>query len=468
MRPQLDDFINKKLEQREFEFKDAYWADALDLIEADEKGKRRGFWFLLLAGLVLLTGLGYATYAPYMQQLHHPSDENSSFVTDNTVKNINLDRPVSENNATTIENQFTSNENKTSEIASNDNTSSNQNVEISNKETQDPKPKVHTSINNSVLGVTPPTDTNGFTTKQEVAEAATPITTVTTTSSSLNPNSISDVATTDLTSKNAIQTPITAVEAARSASPTVGLEIQDIQALTSEMADLPAIVPTWEVPDNFDHLYKKNLFSAGIRAGSLMYLSLPNGQIGYTFGFAGKYKLNEKWSFNTDILYHVRRHQFNITNEANIIEYSFGRTETTQTLRPSELHSFEVPLYVSVGFGKLNESKGFDFYQTKRYHKHTLDIGVAPTFLYGTKGALEIEGSELLEKGWIKTDAYQKIYASALVGYNYHIREYFAVGIRARYAVGGIIDNQFEFPQGVDITQPDKLYFEFNAKFYLF
>ena len=58
----FDDFIKGKFEQREFEFKDEYWDNALDLIRIDEKKQFRKRVAFYTLGAVLLLTIGLSSY----------------------------------------------------------------------------------------------------------------------------------------------------------------------------------------------------------------------------------------------------------------------------------------------------------------------------------------------------------------------------------------------------------------------
>ena len=58
----FDELLRNKLNQRKFEWDEAYWESAQELIATQEEGKkRRGFWIWVFAGL-LLVGTGAALY----------------------------------------------------------------------------------------------------------------------------------------------------------------------------------------------------------------------------------------------------------------------------------------------------------------------------------------------------------------------------------------------------------------------
>lgn len=54
----IDQFVQKKLAKRNYEFQDAYWHAAEKLIVADEQRRKRRWWFFMALGLILLLGGG--------------------------------------------------------------------------------------------------------------------------------------------------------------------------------------------------------------------------------------------------------------------------------------------------------------------------------------------------------------------------------------------------------------------------
>lgn len=60
----LDQFLKDKLDSRSFEYQDAYWEAASELL-GDQKRQRRGFWVWMLLGIGLVSGtIGWAMFSP--------------------------------------------------------------------------------------------------------------------------------------------------------------------------------------------------------------------------------------------------------------------------------------------------------------------------------------------------------------------------------------------------------------------
>lgn len=60
----LDQLLKQKLDNRSFEYQDAYWEAASELL-GDQRRKRRGFWVWILLGIGLVSGsIGLAMFSP--------------------------------------------------------------------------------------------------------------------------------------------------------------------------------------------------------------------------------------------------------------------------------------------------------------------------------------------------------------------------------------------------------------------
>ncbi len=69
---QLDDFLKRKLQERQHEMKPGYWAAAQELIDAQAdqpKKKRRGWWLLLILLIGSSVGFGYWLNHRYLEQV---------------------------------------------------------------------------------------------------------------------------------------------------------------------------------------------------------------------------------------------------------------------------------------------------------------------------------------------------------------------------------------------------------------
>lgn len=475
---QFDDFLKNKLEQREFEFKDAYWADALELIEADEKDNRWGFLYWLLLGLLLLAGGTFAFYqwdnqaslASIDQQQTEWDTPNNRVIAQNTPTNTSptktTDTPATNRTTNSAVDTQTPINNKKNETQTNieNKVSATTKAERQPPHTE-PEPNFETQLPTSTAPSTRKTESE----TERTSTASSTLVTDDATHVRSNPEPVTEIP--SKLANEATHKPSPTKNTVHQSQPTKPLDITNNLLENEPKLTQQHIDQLWKgdssIPET-EWTPNTNPFSFGARASSLLYLSL-GGQIGYTFGLTGKYQITPTLAIGTDLLYHIRRHDFNSLDYSTIVEYSFGRTEYREWLAPSALHSIEMPIYAEIGFGQKHKRTNADFSAPKRYNKHSIELGIAPIVLYGAKGVLVDKDTDtILEKGWIQTEAYRSFYANGILGYNYNLQDYFSLGIRARYAFGGIIDQSFDFPTGVTISQPDNLYFDINAKFYLF
>ncbi len=468
---QLDDFFKKKLGEREFEFDEAHWADALDLIEAEDKKDRKGFFFWLFGLAAVFTLIAFFAIQKYKLSADTSIAQNTTESTTNIKKS---------------ETQTTSSTSGTKQLdKDNFDTSTNRS---NDKKLQTELPQKGNSVATTKPSTTEnlnfdtPTSANTGATistqnrnewimkKEEVAASPNPYTEATAISST----STSDILTT-VTKTEPKETLTNMQEAShkpnqlKELAPNESLTTLGIQQMTISK-DLTDEDLDKTMKGELLKPLKRYSFSAGLQASTVM-MSIPDGKMGLTAGLTSKHRFHPQWALGVDVLYHLRRHQFNDLNRSFQVAYAFGRIDQSVQLRPSAIHSFEFPIYIEYGFGS-KQKEPFDFTTRERYNKHSIELGLAPVFLYGVQGTLvnviDAGEEQVLEQGWIRTEAYRKLYANALLGYNHYVKDYFSLGIRARYAIGGIVDPSFEFFDESTVSQPDNFYFDINAKFYLF
>ena len=90
----LDRFFKNKLQNREFEFQDAYWQQAEQMIIADQAGRRwkKGFWFL--GALLLLTFTAFIFWPGNPEGSVSPNTQVSEFGTSIPLNNVAEDQEL--------------------------------------------------------------------------------------------------------------------------------------------------------------------------------------------------------------------------------------------------------------------------------------------------------------------------------------------------------------------------------------
>ncbi len=95
----LDDFIKGKMDQREFEFNEAHWMNATQMIDAQEKKRRKGFWLWLFFGMILILGVVDGIWNMNSLHISEKADETQMVVDNQTLnpaKNFTADNPIAD------------------------------------------------------------------------------------------------------------------------------------------------------------------------------------------------------------------------------------------------------------------------------------------------------------------------------------------------------------------------------------
>jgi len=497
----FDDFFKKKVETREYEFNDAYWLDAVDLIEKDDRRKKRGFFFMLFGAFLLIGGFASGIYMANAQTtspiaettLSTPKENLTASTTTETNPTTSINTPNNNTDLTTDKNNPNNRlQDKTSTIKEVNEFSPNPEKRLSNKTTQTAATTESSIPAQSITDIT--------TVNRDQNDTETPEKNTKNSSPSINSVDEKSLAKAndntyrinEITPSNKISLP-SPQTAEAFPKPNLRPLLKPIQHLDNVLlpiskpsldvivvSDMPELnidkLLKGEIPEDDDKLKKDpSKLSVGVRGSGLFFLSpsdFAKSGIGTTGGATISYRLkNPRLSINVDALYHIRNHDFSPLNASELVEYSFGRLESARYLTPSSIHSFEFPIYLSYGLDNPIQ-KGANLNDKNRFSKHRLEAGIAPVAQYGIRGKIEYvpsasDGTEP-EMGWVETDAFKKLHLNGLVGYQYQMSKSFALGIRARYAFGGIINKDFEVPTGVIMEDPEKLYFSITAKVSIF
>ncbi len=414
----LDNFFRDKLNQREFEFEDAYWEAAEKLIDQDRRRRRFGAWWFWGGMLVLLLG-GLYWWLPSGTNSVSAPDSSLSTTLPNDLENT-------DDNLTFNPNQ-NSDESKSATAAAND--------------AQQPiEPLRSTSLtsNSDDETLQYPTTTKGTTTAKGPPQ-----------------NSVSDqddnVAITstgeagapvieDQAEEQKDELPPNASGGAADQSPMklaldrMALREVPILPLLSEepMEDL---VP--EAEEIIKLVENRPKLHYGLRAYSHFYPAQVRQQWwrGAAFGLTASYDLNKDWAIGADLLYTYQTGTFNKLKESEQINYSFGARVEQFTLTPTALHGIELPVYLihKVQSHRLQAGFNLGYFIAMRAHVD------ARNSLYPwereTEDEIQTRFSATRREDTIwadQLDPIRRLQLALQLGYQYRIRPWLGLDFRAQ------------------------------------
>ena len=494
----FDDFIKNKVETREYEFKDAYWLDAVDLIEKDDRRKKRGFFFLLFGAFLLIGGFASGIYMANAQTISPIAETTLSTpkenLNSNTATEIDPTTSINTPNNNTNTELTTDNNNPTNRLQDKTSTSKeikefspNPEKRLSNKTNQLAADSESSLLVQTITDITTVNRDQNNTERPEKNTTNIPLNSNSVDKNSFaeadnNTNIISEITPSDEISLPKKQTteafpkpnrrpwlnPIQHLDNVLLPISKPSLDVivaSDMPELSIEKSE------DKKIPED-ENKKDPSKLSVGVRGSALFFLSpadFAKSGIGAAGGATLEYSINPRLSISLDALYHIRNHSFSPLNASELVEYSFGRLESIRYLTPLSVHSFEFPIYLSIGLDNPIK-KGANLNDQNRFSKHRIEVGIAPIAQYGIRGKIEYIPSEGQESeiGWVETDAFKKLHFNGLVGYQYQMNRSFAIGLRARYALGGIINKDFILPPGVVLEEPEKLYFSITGKITIF
>ena len=441
----VDQFFNKKFQEQEFEFKDAYWADAQKLIEADKERRRRGAWFPWFLGIVGLSllGIGWSWYLQEQPVLDDAKNE-SAFLLNEEKESTTKTTQNLENNSSdaitipaTKDGQSAPEKNK--DVNSN---SSRSNAPNSSKESATNSTIKNTGSSNSA------SDLNQRNLKNESGNGNATEKLAPMASNSTLPNltlipsektnqerspQVDQKINSSISPKNEINT-ITSSE-----TPKVlwnALDLLELKTLPLEEEIDSAVAidycyvkeaSKWNLAWNFYSLFNTNKGAA--------YLWL-----GAATGPSIQYRLNNRLALQSDVLYRWRRGRFGASSEGSIQStYSFGFTQETFRLMPSDLHQLDWPVYVQL-----------------RNRRQSLEAGISLQFNLGIRGNMTSEKTlfpwqrssgpngprtetTIVERNtWIEDPNIRKVQMGLLLGYRYQVNKKISTVLQARYELNSI------------------------------
>ncbi|MCB0854908.1 MAG: PorT family protein [Bacteroidetes bacterium] len=422
----LDEFLQEKLKGREYAFKHAYWEAAEELIQADliARKKRRRFFFFLLFGLIGLGGM----IASVLQLSPTPAPVAHSHV---------YLESICENYAYISHSIIPTNHyiNHFSEDKSNQSPVSS----ISEKKSK----KYSSVLVPKSAGVS--RGQNPITQEQYMDSKSKSIT-----DSDRNPNDFTDL-----------------------------LDLKTTLSISEKTAGKSLSKKTFSI-----HKLRNNGFSLFFQPDdSVLYLNSAKGQmlhrrhyltlsigrnlsLGFQndhleraafsqhslFGVQYAYALRPGTRIKTG-LYYQGRGGLNADTTFKSINYSFGAETEATTISPQKLHYLEVPL----------------LFDTHIKGRHNLELGANLAFLLNASSKVNRQYIRTFDtedlgtnRQWGYTQGFNKLDWGIIAGYSYYLNRGFRVGLRARYGLNDITNNQFFLNQSIDRNLQIRLLLEYD------
>lgn len=448
----FDQFFKDKFQDREFEFKEAYWKQAQELIQEDQQERRRGLWYWMLGGSILLLALIVTSAVCYFGVNGDPVSENKTTIFENNIEaaakatspgsgtlaidaNEKIFNEIKTNQAQTKNPSIVNNQ-KGNEIPSgstnssetNDGTKIDNKNEVSAQEAVTKNSKGQNLQNNQDQAISRKGSTIP---PSEIASGA-----------SENKNANTSAVTKGSTSETARESiPNTATPANRSA-------ITELTTLESLAPDLLA-TPEKDLPECRDLFNGKiKRWHWGITANTHFYPAQTSEQIwiGGAAGPSVQYKINPRISIQADLLYAIRTGNFGDTKSVSQNTYSFGLREKVATVETSSLHFLELPLFFQYTNGRQIVEGGLGL----KYLLATRGTLTERTSLYPweRRGSSADPTSGMEENnittGNLVTDSFNKLIPSVLLGYRYRISTNVTANFQVKYNLSPLVNTTNE------------------------
>ncbi len=389
----LDDFVKGKMEQRQFEFDQAHWLQAAEMIDAQQRRRRRFFWIWFLCGLVVLTGTSYILWKP-SATYNHSVQTNLSGETSPQIINVEDEKGEVKIDLSQNEVLETMTKEESGNImTSRDNEEVDEGSSAKTQRVSDEKMTAFEPLQTTSPKIIAPIEF------EESKDAAPPITALT--------------ETTTYESFVTDQLPVLSF---------------DIFNTDREWHG--------ELIDVDDRPFFSSKF--GLLASTTLYPyvgSSGKNVIGFVVGIDYAKSLNKNWSIGLGAQYRFRSGTFTEDDFSEQTTYAFSRTVERFYTLPEQLHFVELPLAVN--------------YVKNRHH---FGIGVTTSYLLGVKGSLNREGygesfpqgnaNEVVEKGWIQITGFKPLHWDVFGSWYFAVNTEMSLGVKVNYTVGSVLKDQ--------------------------
>ncbi len=431
----IDNLFKNKLEHREVAFSEEAWLAAEKMIVTEERKRRWGglgrLWFLLpflIAGMML--------YVYQTQPLDSPLQQNGMSVMPSIFPSFDKTSTtkVKEENghsvAVDLENNEVNNaspEGDASVVVAGTAVTENPSV-VSNKSTTKGTPTTKgTSINTneSVKTLTPPTSVEKVqepVKKKEIKEVP----------MALNQNLKTTAPKTVLPSVIATESIVQNSEVVVEEEKGVAIEYKkgivtalDLESPHFQIENTEPVAKQTKL-----QYYKRNRFSVGLLSSAIITPSFNDkiiGLSGMNIGTTFSYRLNSRWSANTDLLYEFHGRNYAFANGNNSLSYEyqtygFGLDDNRYNVKVKQSHLLTVPVYLKYHIGR-----------------HGIDLGVQGAYTLGLRGKIEEETISSIETAstrqaktaWVDSDKVSPFQFNLMMGYQFALSKRFSIGLRS-------------------------------------
>lgn len=409
-----DQFFRKKLVERQYEYKEAYWEDAERLIEQRERHRRRRTLWWWLTGVLLLAGLGAATW-------RYLGNEDSGHTVPGAFR---IDTPPSGRMGpnTTATDWF---------------------LEMP---AQRAEPENNGRKGNIASGAEQKGGAGGPKTQEEgTAFAGRPGTSLPEKRISTGRTSGHEPpAGTALEEESGMKKMLPAApskpgkepeEAGKgepvALEPGKGMEINSLALLRGPVQGRPAslgVAPAVSAPP----VRLRKRLSWALTGAATLNPSPGKTLLGGTAGLQVSRRVGEKWTLALGGQYRLRGGTFGPSQESRIVAYRFGREEQRYSLQPNRLHYAEASLLAE--------------WPVKR---HRFALGLGWSYLLGIEGSLDgtrkeefasgfgAPGSQ--DRGWLDEEGCKKQFWTGRAAYCFQIAGRWSLGAEMQYVPGSIL-----------------------------
>lgn len=411
----LDKFVNDKLAQRAFEMDKNHWLQAAQLIDAQQKRRRRFFWIWFLSGQVLVLVLAFFLWP--------------TFVAEKTATRSNLSPPLVQTNATAHPPSLVD-KGELSETAD----------AITSEE------NVHTTV----LKQTTKTSQGNTTKPFEFAQS--------------NTDAEEKISEKELIDTNADIPEMQKNEGGTHES-TQEVIVSDEELLlrsfkASDVIDQPeqtipvpykttsTILPLLDFnvsgeKRKMDYAQKaidqspffNHEFSLVLASTLYPYAGTAEKNfIGFVAGVNYTKSLKRSLNLNFGLNYRKRFGTFSEASASEQTTYAFSRSAERFYTLPENMHFLEIP--VAIQYVK---------------NRHALSLGFNGSYLLGLRGTLHKESygesfsengeTQVLKRGWLRNSGVKPLHWDIFASWNLAVTHGMSVGVQVNYSVGTILKN---------------------------
>ena len=447
MENKLDQYFRENLQDREFEFENAWWKQAEELLDVERRRSRRRLfaWWggAMVAVAVAVAGIwlvveksGDETGEIATQNVLAPGSEEDAVSGDFFEKNQTPATPEPESK--------TMREGKTGGPFFDQKNTENQ--QVSQQTQPPPTASVEVKTEHTPLGnALKPGD------KKSKIPAIEPA-----------GNPATGIATQE---KNRVSNPSKTTSTDFDSTPETARRTEDLTALsllaTSVRGDfLKNLNTAASTRKRSSH----SRLGIGFTAAQLMQAGASSREqaiLGHRAGLVVRYEISKTWFVSSGLQYHRRGGTFEVSKAAESRRYRFGLEVDSQLLKPSSLHYVSMPVLLGWQRGR-----------------HIAESGLLLDYLAGLRGARGTfekttdlpprKEFQAQQDGWLAEDGYKKMTVTAQLGYRYRVNRQLSLGVSANYTVGRILAENYEPPVGnFLLKEADKFYLSVQAVYFI-